>query len=116
MNKREAYKNRLDEHITMGGWDYLTPDDNKELRREVNYRVDYWEHKKVPNCNGKATYYTDGDGAIVLRSYYTDVLRIKDNKLEKLWTGYSVTTMKHINEFLNMFGFAGMNKHEWVMM
>lgn len=116
MNKREVYKNRLDDHITMNYWDYLTPDDNKELHRDVKERIRYYSHGIVPNCNNKATYYTDSNGDLVLRSYYTDVLKIHDGQIIKLWVGYSATTMKHINEFLHLFGFNGLNKHEWVMM
>ena len=75
----------------------------------------------VPNATDKnKSYYKkahviiEDDGTIALKSYNTIVAKIKDNKLVKLWRGYSATTMRHINTFLNLYGFASMNKREWL--
>ena len=50
------------------------------------------------------------DGTILLTSYDTIVLVVKDGKLYRTWDGYSATTMKHINEFLDQQGIAGGGK------
>lgn len=54
--------------------------------------------------------------AIYLQSYDTLICKIDKKKrtLEKLWHDYSVTTMKHINEFLYENGFQKMSKREWL--
>lgn len=65
----------------------------------------------------KAIIFED-DNYIVLRSYNTDVLAIdkSNNKLLRLWNGWSRTTSKHINDFLMLYGFATLNKKEWLSM
>lgn len=62
---------------------------------------------------GKATVIEKNDGTIELRSYQTIVARIRNGKFERLWDGYSVTTMNHINSFINMFGIDGGGKAWW---
>jgi hypothetical protein len=32
----------------------------------------------------------------------------------KLWNGYSVTTLKHVNLFCDFMKIAGFNKREWI--
>lgn len=113
MNKE--YRNRLDKHITMNGWDYLTQEETSELRREVKDRAKYHGHVIVPNTNNKATFYKDDRGGLVLRSYTTDVLRLYRGRVYKLWQGYSATTARHIDEFMNMNGYRGICKHDWIM-
>ena len=99
----------------MDAWDYLTPDDNKELREDVKTRGKYYGHSIIAGTNNKATWYTDSDGAKVLRSYTTDVLKIYRGRVYKLWEGYSATTAKHINAFLLLNGYAGISKRDWIM-
>ena len=62
---------------------------------------------------GKAgvTVYENGD--IELRSYNTIVARIRNGKFERLWNGYSATTMNHINAFIDFFGISGGGKAWW---
>ena len=64
---------------------------------------------------GKATIFTDDD-FIVLRSYNTDVIAIdrSDNKIIRLWEGWSSTTQKHINDFLKLYGFKALSKKRMV--
>ena len=51
---------------------------------------------------GKAATYRDDDGTLYLKSYETFVCSITpDGKFHRLWSGYSVTTMKHINSFIS---------------
>lgn len=132
MNKRKIYKNRLEEHVT--AFDvtpspkyvglfcypsaYLDGDAQKELRKDVADRVNGDEcHFVVEGTNRKATYYLNEDAEFVLRSYYTDVCKIDEHgNLTKLWYGYSVTTMNHINKFLAEMGEKPLSKHDWIMM
>ena len=54
----------------------------------------------------KAQVFIDDD-FIVLKSYNTDVVAIdkKENKIIRLWAGWSKTTSLHINDFLKQNGF-----------
>ena len=130
MNKREIYKERLEEHETAFdvtpspnyvGWymhesSYLDKDAQKDLREDVKSRIK-GGHNVVYDTNGKATWYINEDGEKVLRSYYTDVMKISPERgIVKLWEGYSVTTMGHINKFLDMNGISSLSKQEWIMM
>lgn len=56
------------------------------------------------------------DDFIVLRSYNTDVIAIdkRENKIIRLWNGWSKTTSKHINDFLMLYGFKPLSKKEWL--
>lgn len=126
MNKE--YKNRLEEHETavdvtpslhyvgIFGFEstYLDDEARRELREDIRDRKEHGHHT-LDGTNGKATWYFDDDGGKVLRSYYADVARLYDGRLYKLWTGYSVTTMNHINAFLDSNGYARINKHDWIM-
>lgn len=51
------------------------------------------------------------DGEKLLQSYNTIVCKIdKDGNFVKLWDGYSYTTLRHINSFIQHFGIAGGGK------
>ncbi len=62
---------------------------------------------------GKAEAIERDNGDIELRSYSTIVARIRNGKFERLWSGYSQTTMNHINSFVNTFGINGGGKAWW---
>jgi hypothetical protein len=62
---------------------------------------------------GKAEAIERDSGDIELRSYNTIVARIRNGKFERLWNGYSKTTMNHINSFINTFGIDGGGKAWW---
>lgn len=63
---------------------------------------------------GKALILTKDNGDTVLRSYSTEVCKVtKDGKFVKLWDGYSATTMRHINSFLDYMGIQGGGKKWW---
>ena len=62
---------------------------------------------------GKAQAIEHDNGDIELRSYETIVARIHNGKFERLWSGYSMTTMNHINSFINAYGIAGGGKAWW---
>lgn len=68
----------------------------------------------LPDSNNRAVTIDDGT-KIYLQSYDTLILSVDTltGEIKKLWDGYSVTTLKHINEFLKPFGFR-FNKKEWL--
>ena len=71
-----------------------------------------------PNDNrksfyGKAEVIEKENGDIELKSYDTIVARIHNGKFERLWNGYSMTTMRHINAFVDAFGILGGGKAWW---
>lgn len=60
---------------------------------------------------GKAKVIENDNGEKVLRSYNTEVCKITNGgEFVRLWSGYSYTTMRHINSFLRFFGIAGGGK------
>ena len=59
---------------------------------------------------GKAAAIEKDNGDIELRSYNTIVARIRNGKFERLWAGYSQTTMNHINAFISFYGISGGGK------
>lgn len=62
---------------------------------------------------GKAVAIERDNGDIELRSYNTIVARIRNRAFERLWNGYSVTTMRHINSFIDTYGINGGGKVWW---
>jgi hypothetical protein len=62
---------------------------------------------------GKALVIEQDNGDIELRSYETIVGRIRNGRFERLWSGYSATTMNHINSFVDAFGINGGGKAWW---
>ena len=62
---------------------------------------------------GKASIIERDNGDIELRSYNTIVARVRDGKFERLWDGYSMTTMNHINSFIDAIGINGGGKAWW---
>lgn len=63
---------------------------------------------------GKAQVIEQDNGNIELQSYDTIVARIRNGNFERLWDGYSATTMNHINSFLDTFGIRGGGKSWWM--
>ena len=63
---------------------------------------------------GKATVIEQDNGDIELKSYNTIVARIRNGSFQRLWSGYSATTMNHINSFLHTFGISGGGKAWWM--
>lgn len=62
---------------------------------------------------GKAAVIEKDNGDIELRSYNTIVARISNGRFERLWNGYSQTTMNHINAFIDLYGIFGGGKAWW---
>ena len=63
---------------------------------------------------GKAIVKSIGN-RLVLQSYDTDVVEYdKDtNTFRRLWSGYSATTMRHVNSFVAYCGECGGGKKWW---
>ena len=80
-------------------------------------RVNEWQelpcydHHK--SFYGKAKIRRRGDGVVELLSYNTVVCYLKDGEIHRRWSGYSATTMRHINSFLKHFGIVGGGKTWW---
>lgn len=53
------------------------------------------------------------NGVIELKSYDTIVAKIVDGRFYRLWDDYSVTTMRHVNAFLDKYGISGGGKAWW---
>ena len=77
------------------------------------------KHIELKPTNGRKSFYgkceaiQHDNGDIELRSYNTIVARIRNGKFERLWSGYSATTMNHINSFIDYFGICGGGKAWW---
>lgn len=69
---------------------------------------------RVKSFYGKAKVLELDSGEIVLQSYDTFVCKITESgKFVRLWSGHSVTTMRHINSFLRRFNIPGGGKAWW---
>lgn len=63
---------------------------------------------------GKAKVIEKDNGETVLQSYDTEVAKFTSGgEFVRLWSGYSATTMRHVNSFLQSFGIAGGGKAWW---
>ena len=58
------------------------------------------------------------DGYFYLVSYLTKVAKfnINNGELVRLWDGYSHTTMRHINEWLQLHCLPTITKKQWMKM
>jgi hypothetical protein len=75
-----------------------------------------YEIKLQPKYNRQKSFYGkayvyDKDGKKILRSYSTDVAYIENGKAVVRGT-YSVTTLRHIKEFLQQNGFKAENSKQ----
>ena len=53
----------------------------------------------------------------ILISYETRVARIaSDGSFHRLWSGYSATTIRHVNEFREWHGMPRITKAQWEKM
>lgn len=66
------------------------------------------------NHSTEKAFVTEKDnGDIELTSYGTVVCRIHKGKFQRLYDGYSMTTMRHINAFIRFYGLQGGGKSWW---
>ena len=61
----------------------------------------------------------EANGREIVFSYDTPVLSILDHgnngnmEHSRLWSGWSVTTQRHINKALDLYGLSHINKAQW---
>ena len=78
------------------------------------YDLPVMGYDRAKSFYGKAKVIEKDNGEKVLQSYNTEVCKIGSNgKFVRLWGGYSVTTMRHVNSFLSFFGISGGGKSWW---
>lgn len=78
------------------------------------YELSPMGYEKAKSFYGKAKVIEKDNGETVLQSYDTEVCKITSGgEFVRLWSGYSVTTMRHINSFLQLVGIAGGGKAWW---
>ena len=78
------------------------------------YDLPVMGYGRAKSFYGKAKVIEKDNGEKVLQSYNTEVCKITSGgEFVRLWSGYSVTTMRHINSFLQLVGIAGGGKAWW---
>lgn len=70
------------------------------------------KYDRAKSFYGKAHVEVDGDKKTLI-SYETAVCRIDGDGFHRLWKDYSVTTMRHVNEFSIQNGFGNVGKAKW---
>ena len=80
-------------------------------------------HTNQKSFYGKAMvtvsyYYNGAVTSLVLESYGTEVAMVRIDKcgmayVRRLWSGYSATTMRHVNEFIMQEGFPKLSARAW---
>lgn len=74
---------------------------------------------KELECHGRKSFYKkamyeEKRGIVTLFSYGTKIISVKGDKVKKFWDGYSVTTQRHINEFLYQQLGETLSKNEYI--
>ena len=78
------------------------------------YDLPVMGNERAKSFYGKAKVIEKDNGEKVLQSYNTDVCKITSSgEFVRLWGGYSLTTMRHVNSFLSFFGISGGGKFWW---
>lgn len=109
----KEYKAKLNHIEYYTGRDYLRPDEVSRVREDLKALKKSRGAFALEGFNGRAVVIPTGDG-YTLRSYDTDVISYEAGTVRKLWDGYSVTTLKHINAFCAFVKHPGFNKREWI--
>lgn len=78
------------------------------------YELSPGKFDRVKSFYGKARIIEKGSGERILQSYDTEVCKITPGgEFVRLWDGYSLTTMRHINAFIELFNISGGGKSWW---
>lgn len=78
------------------------------------YELSPMGHEGAKSFYGKAIVIENESGEKILQSYDTEVCKItSDGEFVRMWSGYSVTTMRHVNGFLAFAGIVGGGKAWW---
>ena len=83
----------------------------------INKGVDNMSYKLECVFDSRKSFYgkaivEENDNKKTLYSYGIEVAEIKDGEFNMLWGGYSQTTYRHVNEFIQQNGFPKMSKKE----
>ena len=71
-------------------------------------------NERAKSFYNKAIVIENESGEKILQSYETEVCKINNNgEFVRLWGGYSTTTMRHVNSFLQLFDIKGGGKTWW---
>ncbi len=107
----KEYRTKKGNIETYTSYDYLTRQEVSELARDVKKRDGF----QLAGFNNRATVRQEGYN-LILTSYYTDVASYNTmtKTFVKLWDGYSVTTLKHINAFCRYLNINTFSKREWI--
>lgn len=77
------------------------------------YELTTSSHDRAKSFYGKAKV-IEKDGETFLQSYDTIVCKIDESgEFVRTWKGYSATTMRHVNAFIEMFNISGGGKKWW---
>lgn len=78
------------------------------------YELSPGKFDRVKSFYGKARIIEKDSGEKFLQSYNTEVCKITpEGKFIRLWDGYSLTTMRHINAFIELYNISGGGKSWW---
>ena len=78
------------------------------------YELSPGKFDRVKSFYGKARIIEKDSGERILQSYNTEVCKITPgDEFVRLWDGYSLTTMRHINAFIELFNISGGGKSWW---
>ena len=78
------------------------------------YELTPMGYERAKSFYSKAKVIEKDNGEKVLQSYNTEVCKITSGgEFVRMWDGYSVTTMRHINSFLELVGISGGGKSWW---
>lgn len=102
-------------------FDSITSDRNDYLIKQPK-KADVLNNAKIAGnvsilggSNNRAVVIKDGN-TVYLQSYDTIVLSvdISTGTINKLWSGYTNTTLKHVNAFLKAYNGMTFSKKEWL--
>lgn len=62
---------------------------------------------------GKAIVTEYSEKLAILTSYTTEVARIENGVFIRMWSGYSPTTLRHVNAFRTVYGLETIAGTEW---
>lgn len=78
------------------------------------YELSPGKFDRVKSFYGKARIIEKDSGERILQFYNTEVCKITPGgEFVRLWDGYSLTTMRHINAFIELFNISGGGKSWW---
>lgn len=95
-------------------WESCAPDSLKDLQNDIRQIQKDGEGIKLKGSYDRAAIIYHTNNSVILRSYYTDIAVIYKGKFYKIWKGFTVTTLKHINLFREENSFPTLNKREWI--